>query len=156
MSLTLMVQLCGWPLLGTMSLVELFLVVMAAYLVFSAKRENLLQAFLPLTAMPVVVGLFNTFVGFMTSIDMQVDETSTYAIDPGFLLQMNLVPLIVGCIFALPSATLCVIGRMLLAWRNSGIKLFPPKPPADEPKNTEAKKFARETDDYLEKLVRAR
>ncbi len=154
MEISLLLQLCGLPLLVTLLLVEMLLIGVASWLVFSARRDNLLQMFLPITAIPIVVGLFNTTVGFLTSISFQVDDRASYSLDPSFLLQMNMVPLLVGCVAALPAATIVIIGRWHLAWQASGLRLIPEK--KVEPPETEMKRVKRDADDYIEKLVKTR
>ena len=159
MDLSLVFQLCGWLLVIGLVGAEVILLIAVGYLAFVAKRESLLQAFFPLTLVPVAIGLLNSFIGFVSGIEMQVDENSTDGLDPSFLLQMNLIPLLAGCIAALPAAGLCVASRFRLAWQSSGLRLIPEKPPVEDIEDEdfkERKRVARETDDYLERLVKAR
>ena len=155
MSWTTLVLICGWPLVISMVLVEIVLVVAAFYLVFSARRENLLQAFLPFTSVPFIAALCSVLVGIITSIDLQLNETETYALDSGLLLQMNLAPLFVGALVSLPAFGITVGGRWRLLWQASGLRLIPERKPEEEGESQE-KWLSKETDDYIEKLVRAK
>ncbi len=159
MDLSLVFQLCGWPLVIGLVIAEMILLIAVGYLAFVAKREHLLHAFFPLTWIPLAIGLLSSFVGVVGGIGMQVDENSTYGLEPSFLLQMNLIPLFAGCVAALPAATLCVACRFRLAWQSSGMGFIPEKPPVDDVDDEgikERRRVARETDDYLERLVKAR
>jgi hypothetical protein len=158
-NLSLLVQLCGWPLIIGLVLTEVSLLVIVGYLVFVAKRENLLQAFFPLTGLPIAMGLVGTFLGFVSGIGMQVDENEAIGLDPIFLLQMNLIPLFASCIAAMPAAVLCSGFRFQKAWQSSGLRLIAEKPAESMEEDegiSDRKRLERDADDYLDRLVRSR
>lgn len=157
MNVAFFIDLCGLPLLVVLIAIEIALVAAACYLFWSARRTDLLTAFLPLTAAPIVAGLSSTLVGLVSSIGLQLNESVDYQIDPGFLLQMNLVPLVASCIVALPAASIAAIGRYWLTWQESGLRLFPEREKKDDDSSTDDRDWVtKEADDYLERLVKAR
>ncbi len=157
MNLSLLIQICGLPLITVIVVTSLILTLAACYLAFSVKQEDLLVAFLPLTALPAIAALFATFTGTLSSIGLQLDSGTDVAVDAGFILQMNLVPLLVGLLAAVPAALIASFGRWFLAWRASGILLWGQSQPVAESEMVDADEWiTKETDDYLSQLTRPR
>ncbi len=155
MSVSLLIDLCGLPLLIVLSTTSLLLTIIAFYLSFSAKQEKLLTAFVPLTVIPVIAGLGTTFSAMLSSVATGLDSEADLGIDSGFLMQMNLIPLLAGMIASVPPAILASIGRWRLAWQESGIELIKKKDDVSKSIKPDAW-LAQETEDYLEKLTRPR
>jgi hypothetical protein len=160
MNLSVLVQVCGVPLLVVIGILATLLVGLAIYLVVVAKLEELLAAFVPLTLLPALAGLLVTFLDSLSSIGLQVDGTADVAMEPGFLMQMNLIPLLTGLVAGTPGMIIAIAGRWALAWRNSGIRWMPERGP-DDPSSTGDRAaqeawVAKEADEYLEKLARPR
>tara|TARA_R110002049_G_scaffold4601_4_gene31840 strand:+ start:68004 stop:68477 length:474 start_codon:yes stop_codon:yes gene_type:complete len=157
MNFSLLVQLCGYPLLILLVILSLSLSLIAFFLVFGAKQEGLLAAFLPLTILPAAAGLMLTFLDMISSIGLQLNENDGATIEPGFLLQMNLIPIVTGFVAAVPPVCIAVVGRWVLAWKASGITLLETtQHDSDRLPEDHDKWVAQEADDYLEKLVRPR
>ncbi len=156
MNFSLLIQLCGVPLLLVVLATSVMVTCAACYLVFSVRQENLLVAFLPLTLLPLVPAFFVLFTGTLSSIGLQLDTDSDIAFDSGLALQMNLVPVFLGVLASLPPALVTALGRWMLVWKASGIVLFPPRESAEtetiDPETWESK----ETDEYLDQLIRPR
>lgn len=156
-NLFLLYQLCGLQLVISLSLLCFLTTGFAGYLVIFARRESLLTGFLPITILPVFVGLIYTFVGMLSSMQMQLDASSDMTIEPAFLLQMNLIPLFAGIIAALPAMLVVVLGRWILVWNASGLQLTRGKDESEDSERfDEHASLARDADDYLERLVRTR
>ena len=157
MNFSLLVQLCGFPLLIVLSVLSVVLSLVALYLAFGAKQESLLSAFLPMTILPAVAGLLMTFLDMVSSIGLQLDENTGTAIDSAFVLQMNLIPVLTGLVAAVPPACIVIIARWLCAWKASGIKLLEPKEADSDTSSDDHERWvANEADEYMEKLVRPR
>ncbi len=154
--MSLLIQLCGFPLLGILTITSIGLSVFAWFLAFRVRNQHLLAAYLPLTALPILPVLFVLLTGNVSSIALQVNADADIAIDSGLAFQMNLIPLFVGLLFATPAAAITVTGRWILVWRESGVELFPK---SDEPESQvidPADYDAKEAEDYLEQLIRPR
>lgn len=154
MKFSLLLQLCGLPLIIVLAVLASVLTLFVLVLAIRFQRTDLLTAFLPLTALPLAAGLASSLVGSLDSIGLQLDPGTDYEIEPAFFLQMNLVPVLVSIHACLPPFLTAIVARWLLAYRISGVRLFPERaapPPTDSDQETWV---AREADDYLEKLVR--
>lgn len=157
MNLPLLFQLCGLPLVIILSLLCVGTTGFATYLVLHAKRDALLSAFLPITLFPVLAGLFATLLGTVSSVQMKLDASSDIEIESAFLLQMNLVPLLAGLVTAIPAILVVALGRWMLAWKASGLRLVPQKAEPDESEVCDERAaLARDADEYLERLVQSR
>ena len=155
MNLSLLFQLCGMPLVIVLCLLGLFLTVGALFLAFKVKQIPLLVAFTPLGLLPVMVGVVTAMVMTLSSIEQHLDANSKVISEPGFLLLMNIVPILAGAIVAVPPTMICLVSRWALTWKASGVELFPKKEESDEKDSFEAQE-KRETEDYLRDLVRPR
>lgn len=157
MNLSLLFQLCGLPLVTSLSLLCVGTTGFAIYLVLHAKRDALLSAFLPITILPVFAGLLSTLLGMISSVQMKLDATSDIAVESAFLLQMHLVPLFSGAVTSIPAMLVVVLGRWMLAWKASGLRLVPEKAESDEFEVCDERAaLARDADEYLERLVQPR
>ncbi|TWU03853.1 hypothetical protein [Neorhodopirellula pilleata] len=156
MSLTMFLQICGWPLLIVLAVLSIGLTLIALYLTFSVKRENLLVSFFPLTLLPILVGLVSSAMELVSAVAIPFDSGSDFVLEPVFLLMMNLIPLTAGCLAATLPVVIFVVGRAMLAWRSSGVRLIPEKQPEAGREMTDAEVLHRDTEDYLERLVRPR
>ena len=160
MDLNLLIQICSWPLLIVGGLLSLGLTMFAIVLTTSSKNEDLIRAYLPLTFLPVIAGLCSTMVRTLSSIGMQLSPDTEVAVDPAFLIQMNLVPLLFGFLMAVPPAFVTALGGWRVAWRNNGGKLrsHRTKNKAKDSSTTNDAEFAkaRETVDYIDTLVKPR
>ena len=92
--------------------------------------------------------------GTLNSISVQLNPESELAVEPGFLLLMNLVPLLAGIVASIPPALISVVGRWALTWRASGLQIMPRKASADD--DDEDQPPHQEADEYLRQLVRPR
>lgn len=157
MNLLLLFQLCGLPLVITLSLLCIGTTGFATYLVLHAKRDALLSAFLPITLFPVLAGLLSALLGMVSSVQMKLAASSDIEIESAFLLQMNLVPLFAGLVTSIPAMLVVVLGRWRLAWKASGLHLVSPKVEPDESEVCDERAaLARDADEYLERLVQSR
>lgn len=157
MNLTLILQTCGSIFAVVLATLSFVLTAVAIFLVAKVKRDTLLTAFLPVTTLPVAAGLLVTFLGLVSAIEMQLSQTEV-ALEPGFVLLLNLVPLIASIVASLPAALVVVLGRWALAWQASGVRVFPERQVTiEEPDAEETQdELRRETNDYLQQLVRNR
>jgi hypothetical protein len=154
--LSLFLDLIGVPLVVSLCTTTMLLTAFAFFLVFRVKDERLLLAYLPLTSFPLLIGLIAAFIGMMTSISMQLNESNQIAVESGLLLQMNLLPMLAGVVAAIPPMISVVIGRWGLVWKASGVRLLPVKKvEATETVDPEVIR-RRGAEEYLEKLVRPR
>lgn len=156
MSLTMFFQICGWPLLIVLSVLSVGLTVTAFYLTFAVKRENLLVSFFPLNLLPILVGLVSSAQGLVSSVAIPFESEGDFVLEPIFLLMMNLIPLTAGCLAATLPIVIFVVGRSMLAWRASDVRLIPEKKPEMGRELGDAEVLHRDTEDYLERLVRPR
>jgi len=157
MNASLLVQLCGLPLIAVLSLLSLALFAFSLFLAFRVRRESLLVAFLPVCILPPIAGLFFSLTSTMSSIRLQLDNGENLGFESGLLLEMNLVPLLASLLAACPAALVAVAGRWWLAWSASGERMLPERKKQTEPDSLSDDAWvAREADDYLEKLVRPR
>ena len=152
MNLPLFLQVCGLSLALVVSLLAFALMGVAYYLAFHIKDDRLLAAFFPFTGLPFVAALLSTITGTLSSISMQV-ENSDMNLDSGFMLQMSVVPLLVGLFAGIPAAAIAAWGRWLIAWEASGVTLADiiPKPDMDPVEESSRGEDwdQQETDDYL-------
>ncbi|MDA8744712.1 hypothetical protein N9N28_08775 [Rubripirellula amarantea] len=155
MNLSLLTDLCGIPFLVIVCLLGLSLSAVACYLTFKAKHIQLISFFLPLCMLPFFVGIAITAMDAFTSVGMQLDGRSSFVIEPGLMLQMMLVPLLFSAVVSMIPAMIAILGRLGLAWRDSGITLFPTAPKSEKLGDYEST-IQKDTDDYLERLVRPR
>jgi len=157
MNASLLVQLCGVPLISLLSALSLGLLAFALFLVLRIRRESLLVAFLPVCILPVVAGIFFSLSSTISSISLQLDNGENLGFESGLLLEMNLVPVLTSLLAACPAAVVTITGRWWLAWVASGERLLPEKQENPEQDGTSEDEWvAREADDYLERLVRPR
>jgi hypothetical protein len=156
MNFALFVQLCGIPLLVVMLVLASILTVVAFYLTFAVRRVVLLVAFLPLTLLPIMAGVVSALVGTVGAVGMQIDPSNKTVAEPGFLMLMNMVPLLTGTVAAIPPAVVAIVGRWTLTWRAAGVTLLPRRQEEGSAAETDGKQLLRDTDDYLERLVRPR
>lgn len=154
MDFSLVTQLCGLPLIIVLSVLAVLLTIFALTVALKFRRNDLLTAFLPLTALPLAAGLASGLVGSLDSIGMQLDVDTGYDLEPAFLLQMNLVPILVSLVACLPAWLVVVLARWTLAYKLSGVRFRPERPVPPPSAEDQQKWIAREADDYLEKLVR--
>ena len=156
MDISLLVQICGWPLLIVISALSLILSLVAAYLIFSVKQQPLLSAFLPLASLPLIAGVISTVVRMLSSIGAHVNSNADLVIDPAFVLQMNFMPILSGLLGGIPPFLIVILGRCMLAWRaSSGSAPARPKKKASRVSEDE-QWSAAQADDYLDTLVRPR
>ena len=153
-NLSLLVQLCGIPLVVVLVGLGLALTAIAIFLTIRVKHVPLLVAFLPLTMLPIMAGVVTALLGTLNSISVQLNPESELAVEPGFLLLMNLVPLLAGIVASIPPALISVVGRWALTWRTSGLQIMPRKASADD--DEEDQPPHQEADEYLRQLVRPR
>lgn len=157
MSFSLLVDLCGTPLLVVLTILSLALSVMAFCLTFGLKQQMLLIAFMPLAVLPIAAGLATTFFSVVSSIGQQLETDTAVALDSGFLIQMHMVPVLAGMLAAMPPLVIASVGRWMLAWRASGLRLFPTRKQTPETEELNPGDFVKqEAEDYLDKLVRPR
>jgi hypothetical protein len=157
LNLSLLVQLCGLPLVVIVALLSLALTIAACYLLFSVRREELLVAFLPLTGLPALACCFGAWAGALSSISLQLEGQAEVAVDGGLLMQMNLVPLLFGLVACIPPAVIAAVGRWVLAWQASGVELFPGGKHDSATEIIDADTMAaREADEYLEQIISPR
>ncbi len=157
MNLPLFVQWCGVVFFVVVILTATVLSIAACVLAFVTKKADLLTAFLPLTLTPFAIAASTTLIDLASSIATQLDADSA-AIDPALLLQLNLMQLLVGVVATIPAATITILGRLLLLLGASGVVLVRKRENVNEgPAKFTAEEWVnRETNDYLEKLVRQR
>ncbi|TWT52724.1 hypothetical protein Pla22_03500 [Rubripirellula amarantea] len=155
MNLSLLTDLCGIPFLVIVCVLGLGLTAVACYLTFKAKHIQLISFFLPLCLLPFFAGIAITAMDAFTSVGMQLDGRSSFVIEPGLMLQMMLVPLLISSIASMIPAMIAMLGRFSLAWQDSGITLFPPAQKPEKSGGYEST-MQQDADDYLERLVRPR
>ncbi|TWT92030.1 hypothetical protein [Stieleria varia] len=160
MNLSLLLQLCGVPLTIGLIVISAILTIVSLLLYFRTRKESLLTAFFPLTFLPVAAGLASTVIDMVSSIGLQMDPDYGAAMEPVFLLQVGLVPLLAGALASAPPMIVTAAGRWLLAWKASGFRLTPePKPKvktAVEIASEEREAMTRDADKYLEQIIRPR
>ena len=151
MNISLLIQLCGIPLLIVLVGLGLVLTLVACYLTFVVKRVPLLVAFLPLTLMPIMAGAIASLSGIMSTIDAQLNPNPDIAFEPGFLLLINLIPVLAGVVTSIPPAMISIFARWTLTWKASGERLLPEKTVVED---EEDETMQRDADDYLRQVVR--
>ncbi|KAA5540470.1 hypothetical protein FYK55_20890 [Roseiconus nitratireducens] len=158
MNVQLLFQICGFPLVAILATVSLGLTLAAVLLSVRVRREDLLRAFLPLCLLPLMVAVGYSLFDSLDSIDVQLNAEDDSLRDSGFLLSMNLIPLQFGAFASTLPALVAMFGRWNLAWQASGIELFRGSDEdnsPDDPLDSDAW-VQKETDDYLDQLVRPR
>lgn len=153
MELSLLIQICGIPLLIVLAALGLALTAIAIFLAVRVKNIPLLIAFLPITALPVMAGFFSTLQGVLESISTQLNPNQELVVEPGFLLLMNLVPILAGILVAIPPTLISIGGRWVLTWRASGARLLPQRQTVEV---EHEEPLEQDAEDYLRKLVRPR
>jgi hypothetical protein len=157
MNLLLLIQLCGLPLIIIVAGMSLILTAVSCHLAFVSRRDELLAAFVPLTALPLVASMIATLVGNLSSIEMQLDENSTIDVDSALVIQMNLVPLLLGTLAAAPPALIASAGRLSLAHRGTTTDSRPSRDGTHESGMITPDEWAaREADAYVDQLTRSR
>ena len=156
MNFFFLLDICGVPFLVVIAVLCLGLSLAALHLTFKTRSKELLSAFLPLTLFPLFAGLASTLTESVTAISLQLDDQNGMEIEPAFVLQMSLVPLLFSAAACCIPATIAIAGKFSLAWKDSGARLF-------QPKETEEKatvilpedSMQKDADAYLERLTRA-
>ncbi|SMP39980.1 hypothetical protein SAMN06265222_101389 [Neorhodopirellula lusitana] len=156
MSISLLFDICGLPLLVVLVLLSSLLSAFFGYLFWRVKIEELFVAFFPLNLLPVMTGVIASTFSLMSAVGMQVDATSELMIEPSFLLMMNLVPMMAGVLAAIPPALIAILGRAWLAWAASGQRLIPDRQHVLDEEVSDENLMRRDTEDYLDRLVRSR
>ncbi|MCC9641724.1 hypothetical protein LOC71_05515 [Rhodopirellula sp. JC740] len=157
--MTFLIQLIGLPLAVVLGTLSAILFTLALTLLLRFRNAQVLAAFQPLAWLPVVAGLVSSLTSMLSSIGLQLGEDDAMVGSSSLLLQMSLVPLLASFVASLPAVLVASFGRYLLVWNASGLRWFPAKPETNSNTSQELDSdawVARETDDYLDKLVRPR
>ncbi|MCC9600604.1 hypothetical protein LOC67_08525 [Stieleria sp. JC731] len=159
MNASLLIQVCGLPLILLLAVLSFGLSIAAILLFFKAKQETLLAAFLPLCFLPVLATISVCLIDLLSSIDRMIGQTdqvrdSAYFV---FLLATNLMTVLLGLTASAVPATIAMLGRWALAWQTSGLRLFPERPVDEANDQLDAEAWTnKEADDYLDQLIRPR
>ncbi|MEM9365033.1 MAG: hypothetical protein AAGD07_03485 [Planctomycetota bacterium] len=152
------VSVCGMPFLTCVGVLALVITLAAIVLLIRFKHEKLLATFMPLCFLPLIAGLIQSVLAIGSGIGMQLDDSADFVVDSSLLLQMNLLPLLVGAVACVPAFLVTTVGRWQLVWKASGLQLLPERgAEAAAADNDQSDAWVEnETNEYLERLVRPR
>lgn len=154
------VSVCGVPFLVCLAILALVVSFGALLLLVRFKQEKLMSAYMPFCFLPLMAGLIQSLLAIGSGIGMQMDDSMDFVVDSGLLLQMNLLPLLVGAVACAPALLITTIGRWRLVWKASGLRLLRERASEGATKDGDGDQSGawveQETNDYLERLVRPR
>ena len=111
-------EVCGMPWLCITSLVAAMNVVVALRLVFFSQSVVGLVAFMPVSFLPLVLGVLAATTGLLQSIEISIGDALSRE-NPALLLSWALLPLLLGGAMSTPAYAIASLGRLWLATRGS-------------------------------------
>ena len=116
MDVMLLLEICGpvvtLVLIGTSGI----LTAITLYLVLSARRQDWVAAFLPVTFLPFYLSLVPAITGTLSAIGSHLGNVDSPSIEPGLLMQMNLLPILFGLLCTSVPAMAAAVGRCVLLY----------------------------------------
>jgi hypothetical protein len=154
---SLLVLTCGVEFLVSLLVVEVVLLGVAFYLAFGLRAQFALNAFLPLTFVPLFIGSLCSLMTLSISIDLMqaVDSPSAEVSNGVMLLGMSTVPVLFSVILVAPAFLVVVWGRIWLTLQANR----KPKVVAEVPTQNVLRGEdydAVEADEYISQLTKRR
>ncbi|MEM9825441.1 MAG: hypothetical protein AAF958_02570 [Planctomycetota bacterium] len=155
---TLLMDLCGLPLLLCLSVVTLLTTALAIRMICLGPNPTLLAASFPIMFAPLAVGIVSCFLRLLRSLASGLTSSSTGPIDPVLMLQSSLLPLALSAAAVLPGVLLVGVGRFAAVLKHSEANLLPKRKraavsEADE-QQAAINQRLEEADEYLNRLGR--
>lgn len=113
---------CGLPWLVIAASVALVNVALALRLVFASRSVVGLVSFMPVTFLPLAIGVVGSAPGLLQAVAIAVGATADSEKNAALLLSWALVPLVLGGAFSVPAYSIGALGRFWLANRGPRVQ----------------------------------
>ena len=153
----LILDCCGPVNLALMGILATSMLLIIAMLVFVVRQPSLVFAALPMSSLPVAVGVIASLSSMSRAMNVALQDASS---DVASFLLIAIVPMTAGVVASFPAIALGAVGGFVLAYRRANVKMQNPKPDRSD-RSTKfvepsPKRDAAAAEEYLERLVRSR
>ena len=112
--ITTISDVCGYAWLAVVCLVALVNFGVALKLVFSTRSVIAVVAFLPVTFVPLWIGVIGSLLSLTQAVELGMSGAGE-ALNSNLMIAMALLPLAVGGALSVPAYVACAFGRLWLA-----------------------------------------